>query len=937
VLLKFNLDDVFVLAFVQLILSTVLVLSPMREIGIRFRSGSRVTEVAGAGIGAIAISAISCAITHALWGYQFGGLELAACPLVFVSLIVAALQPDRTLVGHVFYASFGSAALAFIVWAAYLDVSAPHSFLEVLTSSLVLFLDVTAFIVWMSNINYQADVLSRSRRGRPMPKPDPSYQPFVSLHVPAYNEPPEILIQTIKALEQIDYPNFEVVVVDNNTKDPEVWGPVEEYCRDRPLVKFVHVSPWPGFKAGACNLALNEYTDPRAEIIGLVDADDLVQPYYLKETASYFCDPKVGFLQTFEGNRDYEGSDYYTACVDSFQSFYLSVMSSRNERDTVPFVGTMGLFRLSALAEVGGWNEWCICEDTEASLRVLKNGWSGLYIPRCFGRGVVPPSFAGMLTQRHRWCFGAMQILRLHWRSLMPWDKSSDNQMTGPQRRDYLMASIGWFRDLLMLAFSLVLVAITGLLATHSSFFLAPMDGSRSLLPLSLMIIVATCMMFTQCHWTSTSARRAVLSLGISLAVTFVIARGCIEGICRRDGVFLRTSKSGGRRGILTALRLTPVEFIFAIVLFACVGLLLDRAHTPWLLTFLVFTQACVYACAPAVAMWNVRAQRAEREQLRKRFIERRDRLRWRRRGIFARVPRMASTAISGLCVGGVASVFVFPVGLLQTAPMTRNVLSPQALPFSSGSEVFLAVDPTTTAAQPTYYPVSAVQVANVANPTGHGSTQLGLNFTTSSLPLLGEVLHAGTHGGRIPHISLVFRSPRQRRTQGADSVATYYGAMVTSINAQLSGSPAGQISLLLPSAGALTAASTAQQHIVGADSVSSTAVGLAASDAVARAFVRVGHNPKAYEVTGVTVSQGMTGGPISLSLSTSAPSLLQRIYRTNRSGTTIPTLRLSARAEKLGLGLLSRQFSHMDVAAFTENLSAPFYGSATFVSESKR
>jgi hypothetical protein len=282
VLLKFNLDDVFVLAFVQLILSTVLVLSPMREIGIRFRSGSRVTEVAGAGIGAIAISAISCAITHALWGYQFGGLELAACPLVFVSLIVAALQPDRTLVGHVFYASFGSAALAFIVWAAYLDVSAPHSFLEVLTSSLVLFLDVTAFIVWMSNINYQADVLSRSRRGRPMPKPDPSYQPFVSLHVPAYNEPPEILIQTIKALEQIDYPNFEVVVVDNNTKDPEVWGPVEEYCRDRPLVKFVHVSPWPGFKAGACNLALNEYTDPRAEIIGLVDADELVQPYYLK-------------------------------------------------------------------------------------------------------------------------------------------------------------------------------------------------------------------------------------------------------------------------------------------------------------------------------------------------------------------------------------------------------------------------------------------------------------------------------------------------------------------------------------------------------------------------------------------------------------------------------------------------------------------------------
>ena len=140
-------------------------------------------------------------------------------------------------------------------------------------------------------------------------------------------------------------------------------------------------------------------------------------------------------------------------------------------------LGRWGLFRRRALAAIGGWNEWCICEDTEASLRVLKDGWSGLYIPRCFGRGVVPPSFAGMLTQRHRWCFGAMQILRLHWRSLMPWDSSPDNHLTAAQRRDYLMASLGWFRDLLMLAFSLLLLAIAGLLVTHSRFAVSPLEG----------------------------------------------------------------------------------------------------------------------------------------------------------------------------------------------------------------------------------------------------------------------------------------------------------------------------------------------------------------------------------------------------------------------------------------------------------------------------
>jgi hypothetical protein len=212
---------------------------------------------------------------------------------------------------------------------------------------------------------------------------------MVSLHIPAYNEPPELLIETIKAVERIDYPNFEVVVIDNNTKDPAVWGPVEEYCRDRKRVRFVHVAPWPGYKAGACNLVLRRYTDPRAEIIGLVDADDLVQPHYLRETVSYFSDPNIGFVQTFEGNREFEGSNYYTACVDSFQAFYLSVMSSRNERDTVPFVGTMGLFRRSALTA-----------DRRVERVVHLRGHRGL-APGAPGR-LVRPVYSPVLRPRRR-------------------------------------------------------------------------------------------------------------------------------------------------------------------------------------------------------------------------------------------------------------------------------------------------------------------------------------------------------------------------------------------------------------------------------------------------------------------------------------------------------------------------------------------------------
>ena len=87
-----------------------------------------------------------------------------------------------------------------------------------------------------------------------------------------------------------------------------------------------------------------------------------------------------------------------------------------------------------------------------------------------------------------------MQILRLHWRSLMPWDRSPDNHLTAAQRRDYLMASLSWFRDLLMLAFSLLLLVITGLLVIGSGFAVAPLAGNRSLLPMSLIMIATVCM-----------------------------------------------------------------------------------------------------------------------------------------------------------------------------------------------------------------------------------------------------------------------------------------------------------------------------------------------------------------------------------------------------------------------------------------------------------
>ncbi len=925
---EFNLYDLFVLSFVQLLVSTVLVLSPAREIDMRFRwTGSKITEVLLGAFGAAAVAAFSCFVTAELWGLSVGGLETAAYLLTIFSVIVIVLRPDCNVVGQVFYASYAAAGFTFLAFAGVVAAAATRSIGEALTSSLLILLDLAAFLVWNSNINYVSDVLCRTRRSRPLPQADPNYQPMVSLHIPAYNEPPELLIETIKAVERIDYPNFEVVVVDNNTSDPAVYGPVEEYCRGRERVKFVHVAPWPGYKAGACNLALRRYTDPRAEIIGLVDADDIVQPHYLRETVSYFSDPGLGFVQTFEGNRDYEGSAYYTACVDSYQGFYLSHMSSRNERDSIPFVGTMGLFRRSALAAIGGWNEWCISEDTEASLRVLKGGWSGLYVPRCFGRGIVPPSFAGMLTQRHRWCFGAMQILRLHWRSLMPWDRSPENHLSSSQRRDYLMASLGWFRDLLMIAFTALLLVISGLLLSGSRFALIPLGGDRSLLPVSLILIATICMLWTLRHWTAMSRRRALWSLIISLSASRVIALACIEGLSRRDGVFLRTSKTGGRhRRFRTALRLCRWETLVAAALYVSAGLLSARSHPPILLIIIISIQGSVFLCGPIAALWNLRAQRRTTLEYRQRFEQRQTRLK-RRGRTWSGIPRLATASLLALGVGGITSALIAPTTLLRASADVKKSISPQGLLRSPSTEIYLKFG-SGVSKSIVYYPVSSVELSQ---PRSASPKYLSLSFDTSSPALLNEVIQEDGPRKAITPVVLVLRRPGTRREAATTELTdTFERAVVASFDESLSGWPTGEVTLSLSSLGHVV---TSPRALKAVGPFARTAVPSRSTEV--DDYVTLGaSNSSYYPVTSVELSQLSSASPLGLSFDTASLSALDAVLEEGGTGKRIFGLTLLTGKAATNGSLTTVEtrdaFPSAVVTSFAEDLSGSPTGKVT-------
>src|SRR6202048_3355781 len=106
--------------------------------------------------------------------------------------------------------------------------------------------------------------------------------PKVSIHVPAYFEPPDMLKQTLDAVARLDYPNFECVVIINNTPDPEFWQPIQDHCRTLgERFKFIHAEKVQGFKAGALRIAM-ERTAVDGEIIGVMETDAVVQTDWLE-------------------------------------------------------------------------------------------------------------------------------------------------------------------------------------------------------------------------------------------------------------------------------------------------------------------------------------------------------------------------------------------------------------------------------------------------------------------------------------------------------------------------------------------------------------------------------------------------------------------------------------------------------------------------------
>lgn len=467
----------------------------------------------------------------------------------------------------------GAAYLAYVAaWMAHAGLGTA-SFIG---GSVLWLLELFVYVLALGYVWELVDVLARwdwRRRTQmrreveavPATGPSASPRPFVSLHVPTHNEPPDLVIETLERLAALDYDDYEVLVLDNNTDDPELWRPVERFCRSHEKFGFFHLEDWPGYKSGALNHGLDK-VDPRTELIGVIDADYHVDPDFLTRCTPLFSEPGLAFVQTPQDYRDWDVDPYFRRLYHSYAYFFDVSQRSRNERNGAIFGGTMGLIRRDALVDVGGWDEWCITEDAELSLRLLRAGWSGTHVEHSFGRGIMPLTFEALKRQRFRWCFGGVQLLRLHGRSLLPGRRTEENALTLGQRWAYLIGGLQWFGDLAGLLFTVFLLvgavdvfAGDGLVVRR---FSAPLLVSViGLVVLGSLRSVALLRRTAHIGW-----RDAVGALGLWLALGWVVALASVRGLVAREGAFLRTPKVRGDVSWRDSLRGNLVESVLALL-----------------------------------------------------------------------------------------------------------------------------------------------------------------------------------------------------------------------------------------------------------------------------------------------------------------------------------------------------------------------------------
>ena len=254
----------------------------------------------------------------------------------------------------------------------------------------------------------------------------------VDVFVTTFNEPEDLLRQTLRAAVAMRYPHRTFVLDDGRRAGVKALAE-ELGCRYITRATNEHA------KAGNWN---NAFAQTDADFIATFDADHVPRPEFLERTLGFFRDPKVALVQV---PQEYHNLDSVQHRVSWKQrrlygeqdAFFNLVMPGKDNWNASFFCGTGAVLRRKALEPHGGILTGTITEDLHTSVVLHSEGWKSVYLNEVLVTGLAPIDLHSFEVQRLRWAEGNLRVA------------SFVNPLTAPglsiaQRISYLASLYHW-------------------------------------------------------------------------------------------------------------------------------------------------------------------------------------------------------------------------------------------------------------------------------------------------------------------------------------------------------------------------------------------------------------------------------------------------------------------------------------------------------------
>ena len=244
------------------------------------------------------------------------------------------------------------------------------------------------------------------------------YKPFVSIMIPAHNEE-SVIANTVENIEQLDYPNFEIIIIDDRSSDntASVIKNLEN-SYENVIAIIREPDAYPG-KSAVLNDALEH---AKGEAILVFDADATVEPDFLNKLIPNLEPADVGAVQARKIIRN-KDTNILTRCQNNEYTMDTQLQVGRDAvKGAVELRGNGELIKRIALEDIGGWNNETITDDLDMSTRLHIKGWDIRFCPDAcvYEEGII--YLFPLFRQRRRWLEGTIRrYLEYSWQAM--WSK----------------------------------------------------------------------------------------------------------------------------------------------------------------------------------------------------------------------------------------------------------------------------------------------------------------------------------------------------------------------------------------------------------------------------------------------------------------------------------------------------------------------------------